>query len=321
MNKKIITAGILSTSAIASIHILNRIQNFLYTSGKLLSCSENNYYKWRFGQIKYDKKGSGSPILFVHDLTVGSSGYEFNRLINNLTNQHEIYIPDLLGYGLSDKPSITYTNNLFEQLICDFIKNVIGKRVSVVATGNSVPFIITSCHHNPELFDKMIFINPQSLYSQNQIPSNQTKLLKFIFETPIIGTFIYNILNTKHQFEKTFEKEYFYNKSDIKEHYILNYMEASQLSGCYSKYSFASFIGKFMNTNIIHSLKEINNSILMLGGAKQKDIKTTLENYVYYNNSIEIEYLPETKHLPHLEAPDKVLEQIELFFTPLQNFL
>lgn len=216
MNKKIITTGILSASAIITIHIINRTQNFLYTSGKLLSFSENYFYKWRFGQIKYDKKGKGNPILFVHDLTVGSSGYEFHRLVNNLTNQYEVYTLDLLGYGLSDKPSLTYTNNLYEQLIADFIKNVIGKKVSVIATGNSVPFIIAACHHNPELFDKMIFINPQSLYSQNQIPSRQTKFFKFIFETPVIGTFIYNILNTKHFFEKTFEEEYFYDKSNIK---------------------------------------------------------------------------------------------------------
>lgn len=313
MNKKIITTGILSASVITAIHIINRTQNFLYTSGKLLSCSENYYYKWRFGQIKYDKKGSGNPILLVHDLTVGSSGYEFHRLINNLTNEYEIFTLDLLGYGLSDKPSITYTNNLYEQLICDFIKNVIGKKTSIIATGNSVPFIISACHHNPELFDKLIFINPQSLYSQNQIPSKQTKFLKLIFETPVIGTFIYNILNTKHSFEKIFEEEYFYDKSNIKEKYILNYMEASQLSGYSAKYSFASFTGKFMNTNIIHSLKEINNSILMLGGTEKKDIETILENYVYYNNSIETEYLSETKHLPHLEVPDKVLEQIRLF--------
>ncbi|MCM1173461.1 MAG: alpha/beta fold hydrolase [Blautia sp.] len=313
MNKKIMTAGILSTAAFAGIHVINRIQNFLYTSGSLLSCSENYFYKWRFGQVKYDKKGKGSPVLFVHDLTAGSSGYEFHRLVNNLTDQHEVYTLDLLGYGLSDKPSLTYTNNLYEQLIADFIKNVISKKTSIVATGNSVPFMIMACHHNPEFFDKMIFINPQSLYSQNQIPSSQTKLLKFIFETPVIGTFLYNILNTKHSFEKTFREKYFYDESNIKEKYILNYMEASQLAGCYAKYSFACFTGKFMNTNILHSLKEINHSILMLGGAEKTDIETTLENYVYYNSSIETDYIPETKHLPQLEAPDKILEQIQLF--------
>lgn len=68
-----------------------------------------------------------------------------------------------------------------------------------------------------------------------------------------------------------------------------------------------------MNTNVIHSLKEINNSILMIGGAGKKEIETILENYVYYNQSIETTYLSETKHLPQLESPDKVLEQIRLF--------
>ena len=90
-------------------------------------------------------------------------------------------------------------------------------------------------------------------------------------------------------------------------------MEAAQSSGYFAKYSFASYVGRFMNTNIIHSLKKINNSILMIGGANKKDIETTLENYVYYNSSIELEYIPETKHLPQLEAPDKILEQIKWF--------
>ena len=313
MKKKIVTISVLAASSIAAIHVINRAHHFLCTSRNVLSSSQNLYYKWRFGQIRYKKKGKGSPILFIHDLTPGSSGYEFHRLTNNLTDNHEVYSLDLLGYGLSDKPSITYTNNLYEQLVKDFIQNVIGKKTSIVATGNAVPFVIMACHNNPEFFDKLIFINPQSLYSQNQIPSNQTKLLKFAFEIPVVGTFIYNILNLKHSFEKDFAEEYFYDKSKIKENYILNYMEASQLSGYHAKYSFASYVGKVMNTNIIHALKEINHSMLMIGGEEKQDIETTLENYVYYNSSIETVYIPETKHLPQLEAPDKVLEQIKIF--------
>lgn len=313
MNKKIITISILSSSCFASMHIINRLHHIVCTSSNLLSCSENYYYKWRFGRIKYDKKGKGTPLLFIHDLTPGSSSYEFHRLINNLTNEHEVYTLDLLGYGLSEKPAITYTNNLFEQLVTDFIKNVIGKKTSVIASGNAVPFVIMACHNNPEFFNKMVFINPQSLYSQNLIPSNQTKLLKLLFDIPIIGTFVYHMLNMKHSFEKDFENKYFCDKANIKEKYILNYLEASQLSGYYAKYSFASYIGKFMNTNIIHALKEINHSILMIGGKETDNIETTLENYAYYNQSIELEYIPETKQLPHLESPDKVLDLIKWF--------
>ena len=210
MKKKTATAVILTASSISAIHMINRIHTSLSTVKNLLGNSENQYYEWRFGKIRYQKKGSGSPLLFIHDLTVGSSNYEYHRLINNLTNQHEIYSIDLLGYGLSDKPSITYTGNIYEQLVSDFIKNVIHRKTSVVVTGESVPFVIMSCHNNPELYNKLICINPQNLYLQNQIPSKQTKLLKLFFESPILGTFTYHIFANKHMIHKYFEEENLY---------------------------------------------------------------------------------------------------------------
>lgn len=313
MNKKITTIALLSGSSIAAIHIINRIHTSVCTVKNLLNNSENYFYDWRFGKIRYQKKGKGSPLLFVHDLTVGSSNYEFHRLINNLTEKHEIYSIDLLGYGLSDKPAMTYTDNLYEQLITDFIKNVIGKKTSVIATGESVPFIIMACHNNPEIFRKIICINPQNLYLQNQIPSRQTKLFKFFIEIPIIGTFTYHLLSNRTSIEKAFQEEYFFHPDEVRDKYIYNYLEAAHHSDYYAKYTFASYTGKYMNMNILHELKEIDNSILMIGGEEEKDIKTTIENYKYYNAAIEDVYIPETRHLPQLEAPDAVLEQINMF--------
>lgn len=313
MNKKITTTAVLMGSSAAAIHIINRVHTSLCTVKKLLSNSENRYYEWRFGKIRYQKKGSGSPLLLIHDLTVGSSNYEYHRLINNLTQKHLIYSIDLLGYGLSDKPSMTYTNNLYEQLVSDFIKNVIGRKTSVVVTGESVPFVIMACHNNPDIFNKIICINPQSLYLQNQIPSKQTNLLKLLFETPVLGTFIYHILTNKYTIERSFREYYFCHSGEVKEKYIYNYLEAAHLGNYNAKYSFASYVGKYMNMNIVHELKGINNSILMIGGEQETDIQTILENYKYYNPAIEDVYIPDTKHLPQLEAPDDVLEQIAMF--------
>lgn len=313
MNKKAATAVILLVSSINAMHIMNRIHTSLSTVKNLLSNSENQYYEWRFGKIRYQKKGRGTPLLFIHDLTIGSSNYEYHRLINNLTDQHEIYSIDLLGYGLSDKPSMTYTGNIYEQLVSDFIKNVIRRKTSVIVTGESVPFVIMSCHNNQELYNKLICINPQNLYLQNQIPSRQTKLLKFFFETPILGTFTYHIFTNKYMILKSFEEEYFYQPGEIKEKYIYNYLEAAHIGNCNSKYAFASYIAKYTNMNILHELKEIDNSILMIGGEQEQEIKTTIENYKYYNPAIEEVYIPQTKHLPHLECPDEILKEIETF--------
>lgn len=313
MNKKLTTAIMLAGTSAATIHGINTIHTSLCTVKDLLDNSENDYYDWRFGKIRYQKKGNGSPLLLIHDLTVGSSNYEYHRLINNLTEKHEIYSIDLLGYGMSDKPAMTYTNTLYEQLITDFIKNVICRKTSVVVTGESVSFVIMACHNYPAIFNKIVCINPQSLYLQNQIPSRQTSLFKFLIEMPVIGTFIYHLLSNRPSIEKAFWKNYFYYREEIREKYIYNYLEAAHLGGYCSKYAFASYVGKYMNMNILHELKEINNSILMIGGEKEKDIRTTIENYKYYNAAIEDYYIPETRHLPQLETPDEVLEQLRMF--------
>ena len=233
MNKKLTPALLLSTFSVTTIHVINRVHTSLCTVKNLLANSENHYYEWRFGKIRYQKKGSGAPLLLVHDLTVGSSNYEYHRLINNLTEEHEVYSIDLLGYGLSDKPAITYTNNLYEQLINDFIKNVIKRKTSVVVTGESVPFVMMACHNNPDIVNKLICINPQNLYLQNQIPSKQTKLMKLFLESPILGTFTYHILTNRHSMEETFRTEYFCHSDEIKEKYIYNYLEAASTGNYY----------------------------------------------------------------------------------------
>ena len=58
------------------MHIVNRIFQYAATADNLLDKDTYEYYNWRFGKIAYKKKGSGSPILLVHDLNVCSSYYQ-----------------------------------------------------------------------------------------------------------------------------------------------------------------------------------------------------------------------------------------------------
>lgn len=313
MKHKLQSLVIFSGFTAAIIHTINRIENSLYTSNKYLLYSENNYYEWRFGKIRYIKKGTGTPILLIHDLSLGSSIYEFHYIIDKLSESHEVYAIDLLGYGLSDKPNITYTNFLYVQLIIDFIKNVIEKRADIIATGGSVQMAVMACHNDPEVIKHMIFINPQNIYESNKIPSKQTKLFKILLDTPILGTFIYNLLSKKELIEKTFENKYFYNSNKIDEKDILSYMKAAHFPDYSSKYAFSSYIGKYMNANIVHPLKEINHSIAIIAGEEEKNINNTIDNYNYYNSSIETAFIKYAKHLPHMEMGDKTIEYIKLF--------
>lgn len=313
MNRKTKTLIVLAAITTTTIHVINKIQYAMYSETNLLSENENFYYEWRFGKISYTKKGTGNPVLLIHDLSVGSSGYEFRKLTDSLTQSYEVYTLDLLGYGSSDKPNMTYTNYLYVQLITDFIKNVIGKKTNVITSGDSSSIATMVAHNDPEVISNLVFINPENLYHCNQIPSKQTKMLKFFIELPIFGTFVFNLFTTRAYFENVFENKYFENIKNIEEKDILSYLESSHKKGYSDKYSYASYLSNYMNTNIVHALKEINNSIFIIAGESKEVSETIVENYIYYNNSIETAYIKNTKQLPHLEKPEEVLEQLLTF--------
>lgn len=315
MNQKAKTLLALATIATATIHIMNRIEYSHATNKNKLLSTENKYYEWRFGKIKYTKRGSGTPMLLLHDLTPGSSSYEFCKITDTLSKDHEIYSIDFLGYGLSDKPNITFTNYLYVQMVTDFIKNVIGKKTDILATGDAFPVAAMTCHNDNEAVGKLIGINPPSLYQLNQIPSRQTKILKLLLDTPILGTFIYNLHTSRSAFTKLFQEEYFYNPYNIEESDIDSYVEAAHTPDYHSIHAYASYIGRYTNANILHALKEINNSIFLIVGESKKDIRNISDNYIYYNNAIEVTYIPDTKQLPHLEKPEEVLSCLDMYLS------
>lgn len=312
MTKKTGTIIALTGLAAATMHIINRVEFSLSTVNNVLSNPDNKYYEWRFGKIRYTQKGSGTPLLLLHDLTAGSSSYEFCKIIDELAEKHEVYAVDLLGYGLSDKPNITYTSYLYVQSIIDFIKNVIGKKTDILATGDSSSIAVMCAHNDGEVIDRIVIINPQSINQLNRIPSKRTKLLKLLIDTPVLGTFVYNMVTTKEAFRKLFAEKYFYNPGMISEGILDAYREASHQPDCNAKYTFASYMGRYMNTNIVHALKQIDHSIYIIYGTEKLDNQTTVDTYLSYNQSIEAFSISYTRQYPHLEKSKAVLDQLEI---------
>lgn len=296
-----------------TIHVINKVMETVSLFSNRLNNQDNQYYEWRFGKIRFIKKGNGSPILLIHDLIPGSSQYEFNAIINTLSKTNEVYAIDLLGYGLSDKPNLTYTNYLYVQLINDFIKKIIGRKTDIIATGHAFPIAIMTCHNNPEVVNRIVGINPESLFNSNMIPSRYSKLLKLILDSPIIGTFIFNLLTTRSNIEMDFKEKHVHNSLLISDDLIEAYLESSRLNKSASKYAISSFLAKYTNANIIHALKEINNSIYLICGKEELNIDTIVNNYEYYNSSIESFTIQNTKHFPHIEEPKEFIKILSDF--------
>lgn len=311
---KLLTMLILSSSAVAATALINKCIKISATSKNVLKEPESLWYQWRFGTIHYTKTGSGKPLLLIHDLDAASSAYEWNQVIASLSKEYTVYTIDLLGCGRSEKPCLTYTNYLYVQLISDFIKSEIGHRTDVIVTGHSSALVVMTCNNNPELFDKILLVNPDSILSCSQIPGKYAKLYKGFLDFPVIGTLLYHIATSKQAIRENFITNYFYNPYSVRENYINSYYEAAHLN-LSPKSVYASVHCNYTKANIVNAIKKVDNSIYMIGGAGMENMKDILDEYTIYNPAIEYTLLPDTKYLPQMEKPAEFISTVKMFFS------
>lgn len=301
--KKLLNAGIISSALLLTTWGLNKLIFLRAGIKDMLFCENKHQYSWRFGNIFYTKKGSGSPILLIHELKCTASAAEWKFLINQLSKEHTVYALDLIGCGRSEKPKMTYTNYIYVQLINNFIKDVIGTRADVITSGSSSSIAIMGCYSEPELYHHIMMVNPLSMKEMAKYPKANHKTLKTLIELPLIGTTIYNMITSYRSIFKDYKNKILYPDMNIQKQVDTMY-EASHLGGPSARYLYASERSHFTNINILHALKKLNHSICIIGGKDEKNIQETLEDYVYCNPSIETELMDNCMQYPHIEQPE-----------------
>ena len=301
--KKLLNAGIISSALLFTTWGMNKLIFLRAGMKDMLFCENKHQYSWRFGNIFYTKKGSGSPLLLIHELKCTASADEWKSLINQLSKDHTVYALDLIGCGRSEKPKMTYTNYIYVQLINNFIKDVIGAKTDVITSGSSSNIAIMGCYSEPDLYRRIMIVNPSSMKEMAKYPKTNHKTLKYLVELPLIGTTIYNIANSHDTIFKDYKKKTLYPDIHTQKDVDTMY-ESSHLGGPSARYLYASERSHFTNINILHTLKKLNHSMYIIGGKDLKDIEHTMKDYVTINPSIETELVDNCKQYPHIEQTD-----------------
>lgn len=305
--EKIIRNALLTTGAIVgAMYGFNKLVEYNATKNHLTVEENSNFYVWKHGDIFYKKKGTGSPMLLIHDLHPASSSYEWSKIINSLSKNHTVYAIDLLGCGKSEKPNINYVNYLYVQLINDFIKNVVGEAVEAVVTGDSFSAVAMACRMNPENFTKITAINPANLIEGCKAPTKASDSKRNIMRLPILGNFIYNSIANSKSMEALFKKQYYKDPSKVSKKMIDIYLESSHLSNSSGKNLFASILGRYTGINILYAVKYIDvpMTFIVTDGFDES------KEYLDCKNDIEVQYIDNCGYLPQMEMPNELVKII-----------
>ena len=103
----------------------------------------------------------GSPVILIHGL--GASAEIWMHNVEVLVTQHRVYVPDLVGFGRSDKPTVSYSPYYFTRFINDFINALNIERASLVgqSLGGGIALLYTL--QFPDKVDKLVLVDSTGL--------------------------------------------------------------------------------------------------------------------------------------------------------------
>ena len=103
-------------------------------TGMQVDC-QSQYRTWQGWRTHWVQAGRQGPaMLLLHGF--GASTVHWRHNLPDLAQDHRVWAVDLLGFGRSEKPPVSYTGELWREQLRDFVTQVIGE--PVVLVGNSL---------------------------------------------------------------------------------------------------------------------------------------------------------------------------------------
>jgi len=119
---------------------------------------EPHFFKTPAGNMHYVDEGTGEPIVFVHGNP--SWSFEFRKLIKGFSRTNRCIAPDLIGFGLSDKPSgWSYLPEDQAKNLDLFLESLPLKNSTLIVGDWGGPVGLSYAIHHPEKIGYIVITN------------------------------------------------------------------------------------------------------------------------------------------------------------------
>ena len=266
---------------------------------------------WNFREfsIRYSVMGEGKPILMIHDIGGHSSSVEWLETTPILSRKFKVYTLDLIGFGFSDKPVMTYTGYLFADLIVDFIREVIGEKTDIIASGQSAGVALSVKEILPDSVGKIILVNPSSPVLR-QPTEGIHRAIRSVYRVPVIGTMFYNFTFSRLRMEGMQPVKMFYRPQNVSKKLIHAFYRNSRRHEKGAISVFTSRINNLFAVPTGRFVRDLRDLTIIYGKYYLKEFPI-LHKYKNLNSHILFAPIDDSRQMPQVEMPDVFAAQVE----------
>ncbi len=269
-------------------------------------------FRSRHGRIRYQRLGDGPPVLLLHSFGPGHSAEEWRRTAELLAGSYRVFAPDLLGWGRSDKPALTYDGELYIELVGDFTRRAIGGRPAAVAAGLTAAYAVQLAVDRPELFRALALLAPSGVELHGDEPDFKDAVVHRLLRLPVLGTSALNVYTSRSAIAGYLRREVFTAAEQVDEALVDQHYRRSHQPGAHG--ALAAYLSGYLNHGVREVLERVDVPVWIGWGrhAATPPVESA-DLWLRQLESAELEVFEDCGLLPHVECPEEVARRLKRF--------
>jgi len=241
-------------------------------------------------RIRYLEIGSANhkTLILLHG--IGASAERWSRVIPDLSKYFHLIIPDIIGFGYSDKPAVEYTMDfLVDGFLRSFLDNLGIPKTSIIGSSLGGHIATEFAIRFNHMVEKLVLVSPAGMMRKS---------------TPTLDKYIMAALYPAYQRVYEAFSEMVYDSNAIDQETLMDFMNRMNLPN--AKYAFMStLMGIRYAPDLRDRLSNITAPTLLVGGEDDTTIPLAQysNRYKEIPNMEEIVMIKNCKHIPPVEKP------------------
>ncbi len=164
-----------------------------------LDATRDSFATSHLKEISYYVGGpeDGRPLVLLHSINAAPSAFEMKPLYDHYRATRRVYVPELPGFGFSDRSDRQYSPELYANAILAFLTNVVQAPADVIAFSLSSEFAARAVLSASERFLSLALLSPTG-FSARKLPSGGVgRAMHNVFTLPGLGQGLYQLLTKR----------------------------------------------------------------------------------------------------------------------------
>ncbi len=274
-------------------------------------------YAWRHGEIAFQRLGKGPAVVCLHSFGPGHDNETWKETAENLAAGYEVFAPDFLGWGRSDKPRVTYDGELYLELVADFLEDVVRQPAVLAAAGLPAAYAVQTAADHPEAVRALALAVPCGIELSGEEPDLQDALVNRLLRFPILGTSALNLYTSQAAIGSYLRREAFaaadrVDAARVEHHYRSSHQPGSHLG-------LAALLSGYLNHRVEDVLARVAVPI-WLGWGRQASLPPLeiADLWLERQPRAHLEVFEGTGNMPYAEIPARFAASLRDFLGRLE---